>query len=75
MDGHPAATVSVTHHRYGGDLPSTPSARVPGLRPMLRRAAISVEAVQPVTMDISASARESNPRAWAPVHDMPGRRT
>jgi hydrogenase maturation protease len=74
MDGKPAGTVTLTRPRFASDFPKTLSAHDIGLRDLLESAtllgplptlyliAVSVDAIQPMTMELSRTVREALPR-------------
>jgi hydrogenase maturation protease len=74
MDGKPAGTLTVLHPKFASDFPRTLSAHDIGLRDLLESAAllgplprlyllaVSVDAIQPMTMELSGAVRASLPR-------------
>jgi hydrogenase maturation protease len=74
MDGRPAGTVTLIHPKFASDFPKTLSAHDIGLRDLLESATllaplprlflltVSVDAIQPMVMELSAPVRDSLPR-------------
>jgi hydrogenase maturation protease len=74
MDGKPAGTVTLIQPRFASDFPKTLSAHDIGLRDLLESAtllgplpglyliAVSVDTIQPMTLELSGAVRASLPR-------------
>jgi hydrogenase maturation protease len=74
MDGKPAGTVTLIKPRFASDFPKTLSAHDIGLRDLLESAtllgplprlyliAVSVDTIQPMTLELSGAVRASLPR-------------
>lgn len=73
MDGKPAGTLTIVRPRFASDFPKTLSAHDIGLRDLLESAAllgslprlyllaVSIDAIQPMTMELSGAVRASLP--------------
>jgi len=84
MDGQPAGTVSVIRPRYASDFPRTLSAHDIGLRDLVESAAllrslptihlvtVSIEAMQPMELSLSAPIERALSRVVAVVHRLVG---